>query len=240
MIIYVDNKEKICYIMAPKCGSHTISTMLNTDLHTVYPEWHLRNDDYRKIIIIRKDVIDRFLSGFYEDLISNTCYDNMNITFNDYLLFLFKCYNEKIPNVNNLQVYTGSDNPLSYGNCSGVAKSITDENGLFCSHIMSQKYAIQNLTDNIVGKNVKIIELNNLQEIIPNAVKTYSREKQLFTDIDITNFPLCDIKKQHLIMSKENLNEEQKNIILKIYEEDINFFEMLEGKFMRPLDIEPL
>jgi hypothetical protein len=36
------------------------------------------------------------------------------------------------------------------------------------------------------------------------------------------------------------LNEEQKNIILKIYEEDINFFEMLEGKFMRPLDIEPV
>ena len=73
MIIYVDDKEKICYIMAPKCGSHTISKMLNTDLHTVYPEWHLKNDDYRKIIIIRKDVIDRFLSGFYEDLIANTC-----------------------------------------------------------------------------------------------------------------------------------------------------------------------
>ena len=240
MIIYVDNKEKTCYIMAPKCGSNTISKMLNTDLHTNYPEWHLKNDDYRKIIIIRKDVIDRFLSGFYEDLINNNCYDNMNITFNDYLLFLFKCYNEKIPNVNNLQEFTGEDTPVWYGNCSGVYKNITDENGFFCSHIMSQKYAIQNLVNNIVGKNVKIIELNDLQEIIPNAIKKYAREKQLFTDIDITNFPLCDIKKQELVMSKENLNEEQKNIILKMYAEDINFFEELEDKFITSIDIEPV
>jgi hypothetical protein len=232
MIIYVDDKEKICYIMAPKCGSHTISKMLNTDLHTVYPEWHLKNDDYRKIIIIRKDVIDRFLSGFYEDLIANTCYNNMNITFNDYLLFLFKCYNEKIPNVKNLQVFTGTDNPVWYGNSSGVSNSITDKNGLFCSHIMSQKYAIQSLINNIAGKNVKIVELNDLQKILPNANKNHAREKKNFTDIDITNFSLCDIKKQKLIMSKENLNEEQKNIILKIYEEDINYFKMLENKFM--------
>jgi len=232
MLLYIDNNEKKCYIMAPKCGSHTISKMLNTDLHTDYSDWHLDNDDYTKIIIIRKDVIDRFLSGFYEDLFNNTCYDNMNISFNDYLLFLFKCYNEKIPDINNLQVFTGSDNPVWFGNCSGVYKNITDKKGHFCSHIMSQKYAIYNFVSKIVGKNVKIVELKNLQKILPNAIKYHAREKQIFTDIDITNTPLCHIKKQKLIMSKDNLNERQKNIILKMYEEDINFFKKLRDKFI--------
>jgi hypothetical protein len=232
MIIYIDNEEKICYIMAPKCGSNTISQMLNTNLHSVYSEWYLKNDDYTKIIIIRKDVIDRFLSGFYEDLFNNHCYDDMKITFNDYLLFLLKCYNEQTPNVNNLQEFAGSDNPVWYGNCSNLYKDITDSNGNFCSHIMSQKYAIQDLVANIVGKNVKIVELNDLQKILPKAIKKHAREKEKFTGIDVTNFPLCDIKKQKIIMSKENLNEEQNNIILKMYEEDIIFFEELQDIFI--------
>ena len=230
MFLYVDNKEKVCYIMAPKCGSHTISKFLNTPLHHAYSENHLHDDDYKKIIIIRKDLIDRFLSGFYEDLFNNTCYDNMNITFNDYLFFLFKCYNEKIANVNNLQVFTGKDQPVWFGNCSGVTKNITDKDGNFCSHIMSQKYAIGNICK-IIRKNVEIVDLNDLHKILSNIEKCHVREKKTFTDFDATNIPLCDIKKQKLIMSKDNLNENQRKIILEIYKEDVKFFKKLQDRF---------
>jgi len=230
MFLYIDNEEKICYIMAPKCGSHTISKMLNTNLHTNYSKLHLQNDAYKKIIIIRQDLVDRFLSGFYEDLFNNTCYNNMNVTFNDYLLFLFKCYNQKIANVNNLQVFTGTDIPIWWGNCSGVYKNITDNNGKFCSHIMSQKYAIGNICK-IISKNVEIVDLNELHKILPNVKKCHMREKITFTDFDVTNIPLSVIKKQNLIMSKDNLNETQKNIILEIYKEDSKFFKKLQNRF---------
>jgi hypothetical protein len=61
MLLFIDERTKICYIMALKCGSHTIANYLNTDLHTSYAKHQLTNDEYTKIIIFRKDVVDRFL-----------------------------------------------------------------------------------------------------------------------------------------------------------------------------------
>ena len=230
MIIYIDEQNKICYVMAPKCGSHTIANYLNTDLHTSYENRQLTNDEYTKIIIFRKDVVDRFLSGFYEDLFNNTCYNNMDVTFNDYLLFLYKCYTEKIKNVNNLSVYLNKDIPVWYGNCSKVFKNITNNNGIFCSHIQTQKNAIYNIVSKITGKNVKIIELNDLSKLLPN-IKSYNVKKKQKYDLDLTHITLSYMKKNNILISRDCLNDSQIQLILKIYEEDIEFISELTNKF---------
>lgn len=233
MICFNDELQKIIYIMAPKCGTTTIAKMLNINIHTPYDLTNINNLEYKIIIIIRKNIIERFLSGFYEDLFNNTCYDNMNITFNDYLLFLYKCFQEKIANVNNISCYNKNMNVgVWYGNCSGYYLNLTDNYGNFVSHIQSQKYAISNIVNLIENKqNVKIIELNNLS-IISKNIKENVKPK--INNNEINNFSdltLEYIKKNRIIISEMLLNEKQKKIINNIYKEDLDFIAELEKKF---------
>ena len=230
MLLFIDENNKICYIMAPKCGSTSIANYLNTNLHNNYENDQLKNDEYVKIIIIRNDIVDRFLSGFYEDLFNNTCYNNMDVSFDDYLLFLYKCYTEKIPNVNNLSFYLNKDIPVWYGNCSEQNENITDIYGNFCSHIQSQKYSINNIINHIIGENVKIIEVNDLSKLLPNIKKCNVKQKKKY-DLDLTQITLSHMKNNNIIISKESLTESQIQLILKIYEEDIVFINELTNKF---------
>lgn len=153
MILYIDYTKKNVYVMAPKCGSTSVAHYLNVDLHHEYTiNDELINDDFKKYIIVKKDVVERFLSGFYEDLFNNTCYDNMEITFHEYLLFLYKCFSEKIPDVNNLSVYLNRDIPVWFGNTSNVSLNITDSEGNFISHLQTQKIALNHIIDMIEGE----------------------------------------------------------------------------------------
>jgi hypothetical protein len=235
MLIFIDTPNKIIYIMSPKCGTTTIANMLNINILHKYSKEeldNLNNPEYKKIIIIRKSIIDRFLSGFYEDLFNNNCYNNMNITFDNYLKFLHKCHNNKIPNVNNINIYNGVNIPVWFGNCNGIYSNITDKNGNFCSHIMSQKYALYNIVNNIKCKNVQIIELNDLSVLLP-----YMKEKNVKNKIEkisngfnISDMTLSYIKSNKIIVSSIFLNEKQQQIILDIYKEDIVFLNELEEK----------
>lgn len=243
MLLYIDNCKKVIYIMAPKCGTSTIAGILNIPLHIEYSVSeldNLNNPEYKKIIIIRKNVIDRFLSGFYEDLFNNTCYKNLDVTFNDYLLFLYKCFKEKIPNVNNMNIYNNNLNaPVWFGSCSNLQLNITDENGDFCSHIMSQKYALSYIINKINCKNVQIVELNNLSSIL-NLREENTKNKRIKSNIkDDLNFSetlLSCIKEEIIIISCKYLNNEHKKIILDMYEEDAIFFNELEKKFNVSID----
>ena len=226
MIIYIDEIRKICFLVSPKAGTSSIADYLNIPLLTIYSDDVIYNvltdDNYMKIIIIRKNIIKRFISGFYEDLLNNTCYDNMNITFNDYLLFLNNCYTNKIKNVNNIN----NDIPIWFGYENML--SITDDNGLFCSHIMSQHYALNVFINMIQGSNVKLIELNDLN--------TFLNYNKIMNKKDYNNIPnnmiLSDMKKNQIIISEETLTEEQKNIILNMYTIDIDFIKELESRFV--------
>lgn len=233
MLFFIDEINKIFYIMSPKCGTTTIASMLNVNIHTPYNLLNINNPEYKKIIIIRKNVINRFLSGFYEDLFSNSCYDNINITFNDYLLFLYKCYQEKISNVDNMKIYNGQDIPIWFGNGSQVSLSITDSEGRFVSHIQSQKTAIYNIVELIKNKtNVEIIEIENLSRI--TNIKENIKHKISKLPEDINNFSelsLSYIKKNRIIIDDKFLNDKQKEIILDIYKEDLILIEELEVNF---------
>ena len=98
----------------------------------------------------------------------------MNITFDDYLIFLYKCYIEKKPNVNNIEISNELIIPVWYGNCINLTLNITDSNGNFCSHIQSQKYALSNIIDIIKCDNVQIIELNELLNIFSQIYYIYN------------------------------------------------------------------
>jgi hypothetical protein len=225
MIIYIDEIKKICFLVSPKAGSSSIADYLNIPLHTKYSNIVIYNvltdDNYMKIIIIRKNIIKRFMSGFYEDLFNSSCYDNINITFNDYLLFLNDCHTNKIKNVNNI-------NGISIWYGDNEMLNITDKNGLFCSHIMSQHYALNVFINMIQGSNVKLIELNDLNKFL-NYDKIMNKKD--YNDIP-NNMILSEMKKNKIMLSEESLTEDQKNIILNIYEIDINFIKELETKYI--------
>ena len=243
MIIFIDEIKKICFLVSPKSGTTTIANYLNINIHIKYSNDFINNvltdDTYLKLIIIRKNIIDRFISGFYEDLFNNTCYNNMDITFNNYLLFLNNCYINKITNVNNLNSFLNIDVPVWFGNCSNRTLPITNKNGLFCSHIMSQHYALNNCINQIKGINVKLIELNNLNTFLKYDKILNKKEKtniELLLEYNNQSFILSDmclykIKETKLIISENNLTEEQKKIILNIYMIDINFIKELETQF---------
>ena len=198
MFNFLDEINKIIYIMAPKCGTTTIASMLNVNLHTKQDLSNINNPEYKKIIIIRKNVIDRFLSGFYEDLYNNSCYDNCNVTFNDYLLFLYKCFQEKKPHVDNMKIYTETDIPIWFGECSGLKLNITNDKGQFISHIQSQKTAISNIVSLINNTtNVEIIELKNLSKITNNIKKNVKNKIfKLSDEINFSELSLSYIKKK--------------------------------------------
>lgn len=235
MLIYFHNINKVIYIMAPKCGTTTIANLVKANFFTSYNKQamsNLNNPEYKKIIIIRKSVIDRFLSGFYEDLFNNTCYDNMNITFNEYLKFLDLCYTKKIKNVTNMKMYNGIRLPLWYGNCSGLSRPITDSTGNFCSHLISQKHAISHITKMITCKNVNVVDLSNLQDILPVGTPKHNVKNKIEDlSINFSEMTLSYIKSNRIIVSSLHLNESQQKLILDMYTNDLLFIEELITRF---------
>ena len=163
MVFYIDYEKQNVYITSPKCGCTSIANHLNTEWVSKYKDNEFKNNSFTKFIIFRHDIVERFLSGFYEDLKSNSCYDNMEVTFNDYLLFLYKCFKEKIPFVNNLSSYLNKDIPVWWGNCSNVSLYLTNRNGEFTSHLQSQYFALRYHVSQLIqkDKNVKLIDLLN-------------------------------------------------------------------------------
>jgi hypothetical protein len=231
MIIFIDYKNFIIYILAPKCGSQSIASYLNLDLHMCYCIDEqikcLKSNDFKKIIIYRKNILSRFLSGFYEDLFNNTCYDKLDITFDNYLQLLNDIFINKYSNINILK-YDNKESPIWFGNCSNVSLPITDLSGNFISHIISQKYAISNIIDFISDDNVEICELNNLNKIT-GYIHSNQKIKTHFQNIG--EIQLSEIKKNKIIITSQSLTQNQINIINNIYEEDIIFINNLEIKY---------
>ncbi len=226
MIIFIDDINKIVYIMAPKCGSTSIAKHLNVNNIFTYEDEKqihvLKSNDYLKIIIYRKNIYARFMSGFYEDLISTNCYNEMDINFGSYLLFLYNCFINKIPEVNNLY-YNGKTYPLGYG--GDLLLPITNNQGVFVSHIQSQKKAISYIINIIEGNNVKICELSNLNKLINNIHENKKDFKPININLDITKLNV--LKNNNISVDYTYLTETHKELIDKIYKEDYDFIDNL-------------
>jgi len=231
MNVFLDGSKKIYYIMAPKCGTTTIAKMLKVDFHMKHDLSNLNNPEYKKVIIIRKNLVDRFLSGFYEDLFNNICYSNIHIQFNDYLLFLYDCFCKKHPCVDNMKVYNQQDISLCYGNCSGLTLPITNDKGDFVSHIQSQYFAINHIVSLITNKtNVVVVELSKLSKYLDNTIRENYKQKT-YTDFNFSELALSYIKNNRIIINNDVLNSYQKKIISEIYKEDEIFIKKLEERF---------
>jgi hypothetical protein len=231
MIIYIDKLDKNIYIAAPKCGSTSIASKIG--VHVCNDEYSIENNinyiqdaSYKKIIVYRKNIIGRFLSGFFEDLFNNSCYNTMEITFETYIYFLYKCYKDKIQNVINLECIGYPDIGVWFGNCSNVTLSITDENGNFRSHIQSQEYSTNMYIEQITDSNVILCELNKLDYFI----KKHENIKVENYSIDISGLSLKYIK-ENCIIVKSIKNKKLENMILEMYESDIYFINKLKEKY---------
>jgi hypothetical protein len=234
MIIYIDHQNKRVFLTAPKCGSTTISSHLNVSLHETYSDACminiLSNNEYLKIIVIRTDVVGRFLSGFTEDLYSNECYANLHLTFIGYIKFLYHCYTKKIKHVNNLNVFFSRDIPIYFGGNDTCKLPITGENGEFVSHIQTQKYALGNLIDIITGTNVKLLNINELSRFLGNnESKNVKRKFESNSCADMLY--LCDLKRIGSMVSKKMLSAECYRMILDMCKDDLEFIKNLEKKF---------
>lgn len=231
MIIYIDYSKKIVFIIPPKNGNNSIAEYLNISIHHSYDKNEIKNclndDNFIKLIIIRKNIIDRFLSGFYEDLFNNKCYNNIDISFTEYLLFLNHCYIHKIPKVDNLNVYLNDNISICFGNCSNKYLPITNDKGIFVSHIQSQKYSINSY---LQYKNIKLLDIKDLDKFLNRSLHKNIKKKQ-YLDIDLYKIKLSTLKKERLIINKDVLNDYHKNIILNMYKEDTDFLEELEKKY---------
>lgn len=233
MRIFLDETTKKYYIMAPKCGTTTIAYMLNVKLHSTCDLSNINNPDYKKIIIIKRDLVNRFLSGFYEDLFNNRCYSNVNVNFNDYLLFLYNCFKQKYQHVDNMKIYNGQNIPIWYGNCSNVSLPITNHKGEFVSHIQSQKYSINDIVRLIKNKtNVEVVEITDLSKYLNNNIfKNVKHKSKIDDDICFSKLSLSYIKNNNIIINKDVLTDEQQKLILEIYKEDEKFISYLKVKY---------
>jgi hypothetical protein len=82
----------------------------------------------------------------------------------------------------------------------------------------------------IYTSKIRIIELTNLSSLLPTAKRCNVKQKQKY-DIDVSNVLLSIMKRDKIIISKECLTSTQKDIILKICEDDIKFINDLKIKF---------
>ena len=234
MIIYIDHQTKRVFLTAPKCGSTTIASHLNVSLHEKYNADCvinvLKNNEYLKIIVIRTDIVGRFLSGFTEDLYNNECYTNLHLTFIEYIEFLHHCYINKTKHVNNLNVFLEQDVPIYFGGCSNRKLPITNKNGQFISHIQTQKFALQRFIDITIGSNVKLLDINELSRFLGNSESKNVKCKFESTD-NADRLYLCDLKCGGFMISKKMLSDECYLMILDICKDDLKIIMDLEEKF---------
>jgi hypothetical protein len=236
MTIFIDSLEKRCFILSPKCGTQTLSKFLNIPLNIKYDTTDIVNvlndKSYKKIIVVR-DHIERFLSGFYEDLKNNSCYFNLDITFIDYIKFIYYCHNNKIPNVFNTNIYNEDSNfIIEWGGCSGKKLPITDSNGELSGHIISQIKHIKPPVDLLTeGHDVKVINMSELSKItnIHENSKSYLSSEEFSYDY---NTLLSDIKKNKIYPNSEKMiNSEIRKILDDIYSTDIEYINKIKDKF---------
>jgi hypothetical protein len=243
MLIFLDIKNKIFYIASPKCGNHTIAKHLEIYIHTpiVNENNYLSDSEYKKIIIVR-NVLDRFYSGFCEDLTNNTCYEDINITFYEYILFLKYCFDNKLKNVTNLNAfYENLDVPIWWGNCSNIYLPITNSNGIIDGHIKSQHDSINSYVNIIIStSNCNNVEITDIKQLKFNNVNIEHEKKYTSNSFNFES-KLSDIKKyvklNNCYPKKENMyNSEIISIINHIYKKDYEFIDSLYNTFT-PLHI---
>lgn len=203
----------------------------------------LQNNDFSKIIV-KRNILERFLSGFYEDLRNNCCYCFIDITFYEYCLFLKHCFDNKLKCVKNLNVFfTNVDMPIWWGSSSDTSTNpITDDEGNISGHIISQTKCIKNLVSQIRGKNVKIIEQHEIHLNLHSENKEIKNKNMYITsneNVDSMlspNIKLSVLKKmflhnENLPTIKELYNTEIIEIINHIYKDDYVYFNYLDEHY---------
>lgn len=233
MPIFVCHLKKIVVITSPKCGSTSLRECFENIEH--YEENKILQllNEYKIYIVYNENIKRRFLSGFYEDLINNSCYDEMNISFSDYIDILYNIHLNKTKNVNKIQ-HNNKEYDIWWGECSNNKSNITNENGVFVSHIQTQKYSTINYS-NIFEENhnVELLKLKDISFLTNNIHKNKSEKKHdfLIEKLDITNILLKDIKKNVLIHTQNIFSEEIEKKIIEMYEEDEEYIYFLKLKF---------
>lgn len=228
MIIFIDYNKLFCYIVAPKCGNTTIANHLNLHLLNNYDNFYkiLGDEKFTKILVLRS-IYSRFLSGFYEDLFNNNCYNDIDTTFNKYLLFLKKITDDKEKNIVTIQYYYKQIKPIYWGQCSNVKLPITNDNGTLWGHIRGFKHSVEEYVKN--SNNIKLLDINNLSNFLDSHDKKNVKKKNYNSTIGSTR--LSCIKKKKLIINEKKLTQKQKDIIDHIYKEDFEYIKYLKNTY---------
>jgi hypothetical protein len=233
-MIFIDYNKKRVFILAAKCGNHTISDYLNCGLQGSFDQTEissaLGNKDFKKIFVIRNPYV-RFLSGFYEDLGNNDCYNNIDVSFKQYVQFLYYCHCNKIANVNNLNVYFPNNNQEIYwGGNLDLQLPITDVNGTITGHIEKQTQFIKFFFDLFQIKDIKVIDVCELSDTLGLKSSSEIKNTKTYTLGNVTNqIKLSDLKKNPELRVNHKLlyDKEIISILDVIYKDDFDFIKYL-------------
>ena len=130
-----------------------------------------------------------------------------------------------------MQIYNTQDIPIWYGNCAGCSLAITNDKGDFTSHLISQCFAIKDIVSLLENKtNVVVVELNKLSTYLNNTLRENVKQS-IYFDGKFSEMTLSYIKEQRIIINDDSLTNNQKKLILEMYEEDKIFINNLENKF---------
>jgi len=238
MIIYIDYRKKEVFIVPPKCGNNIISTYLNLKINKKYTHknimYVLTNNNFKKIIIYR-DIYDRFLSGFYEDLINNSCYLDIDLNFLEYCEFLEYCINNNIKNVSNLNVkYYNLDKKIWWGECGAQNYNIINNKGYIDGHMISQENCIKIYVDILIRRkstNVYLLNIKDINKYLGINIYKYQKNYMINDDINFKT-PIYILKTNRLFPTREiMINDKVKSIIDNLYNSDFIFLDNLKKKF---------
>jgi hypothetical protein len=241
MFYYIDENTKTLFICPPKCGNTTLSNFLNIPLNQNYENTYLydilTNSNYKKVLVLRNP-FERFLSGFYEDLNNNSCYENIHISFANYCEFLNYCHDNKLTNVNNLNVFFKNENePIWWGNCSNLTLPITDEYGSISGHIGSMCLYVENITFN--ADKLEIIDIKDLSTFLQISKNEIKNTKNYGVENEYNVTPHMLLSKLKHLKTTKNYCAQAKflytpriyEIIKNIYKIDFDFIEELNKKY---------
>ena len=241
----VDEINKIVWICSHKCGISTLSTFLlnlygysTNDTYNVkklsdlgYCNKKEEYKDYYKILVIRNPY-EKFISGLLEDIQNNSCFKKIDISFYQFCLFLKKVYNKS-----NVDYYEKNNKNIHVDYF--FTKNTPFVNKLL-NHLSSIKSKINCDLEYIDFKLDKIIEVKQLSQCLNEIKKKFNIDVPFSicnpknyknVNYSIIDMNICEIARGADYPSYTYFyNEEIKQIIRLIYDEDFTLFEKLNYK----------
>ncbi len=242
MRFFVDDIHKFCYIVAPKCGNSSIAKNLGVPVLINYSEDKKReilfDSTYTKVIIVRQNLVDRFLSGLYEEMfpksgINGEIYANINLTFGEFLESLFAIIKSRAPNVQTIShpSSTFASEAAAQWRIESFGGPITDEFGTLVTHMGSQFWWISDIVRVMLTAPTPqpwtVIDTANICQALDMPIVKNVKKKISYSPKFYQRLYISEIIQKKRIATRDCLTAAQLQEILALFAHDQQFIDLL-------------